>query len=176
MLENILNIKGELVFCPYHWKDKLKQLSWSGTNKGWKDYQGIIHKTYHGEYIETHNHVIWLMTEVVAKHFDLPTLTAPGPGNLRGFMYNDIKEINKIVLNGFGVKNVNLDMYLWFWKMMVLTEDCTILNCVSPRSQKVMNPKYTPIVIVTGVNQHYNVCSQGYLGGKLRKNELPMYW
>ena len=52
------------------------------------------------------------MTEVVAKHFDLPTLTAPGPGNLRGFMYNDIKEINKIVLNGFGVKNVNLDMYL----------------------------------------------------------------
>ena len=52
-LKYICNLKGELVFCPYRWPNGMKEFSSGSAHKWWKDYQGLIHNTYHGGNIET---------------------------------------------------------------------------------------------------------------------------
>ena len=52
---------------------------WSGkkycgrAHEGWKDYQGLIHNTYHGGHIETDHIFICSIPEDVEKRFELPS-------------------------------------------------------------------------------------------------------
>ena len=59
---NICNLRMALVLCPYRWTKVLKEFSSGSAHKEWKDYQGIIHNTYHGGNVETDYHVILLIT------------------------------------------------------------------------------------------------------------------
>ena len=101
------------MFSPYRWPDGLTEFSGSSNIQiSWKDYQGIIHNTYHGGNIENDHHVICSMPEDVAKHFALPNFTTPMPGTLREVLDSDIATRDKIALNGLGIKKVNLEVYL----------------------------------------------------------------
>ena len=77
-----------------------------------KDYQGVIHNTYHGGHIETYHHVICSILEDVAKQSVTPNFTTPIPGILREVLDNEMAPRDKISLNGLGIKNVNLEVYL----------------------------------------------------------------
>ena len=47
------------MFFPYHFLGGMKEFSVSiNIQKGWKDYQGVVHNIYHGENIETDHHVV----------------------------------------------------------------------------------------------------------------------
>ena len=90
---------------PYCWPDVLKEFSGrSNLQRGWKDYQGVIHKTYHGGNIESDPHVICLIPEDVVKHFLFPNFVTPMTGMLREVLDNDITPKDKISLNGLGTK------------------------------------------------------------------------
>ena len=77
-----------------------------------KDYQGVIHNTYHGEHIETYQHVICSIPEDVAKQSVTPNFTTPILGILREVLDNEMAPRDKISLNGLRIKNVNLEVYL----------------------------------------------------------------
>ena len=84
LLKKSCNLRGSLVFYPYHWPDGLKEFSVSrNIQRGCKDYQGLIHHTYHGGNIQTDHHVICLMPENAENHFALPNFTTPTPEKLR---------------------------------------------------------------------------------------------
>ena len=54
-----LYLRGSLVLFSYRWIYGLEEFSVSSNiQRGCKDYQGVIHNTYHGENIETDHHVI----------------------------------------------------------------------------------------------------------------------
>ena len=80
LLKNRCNLKGALVFCTYRWKNGQKEFSSGSPHKVWKDYQGVIHNTYHSGHIESDHHVICLMSEDMANHFAFPNFTTPVPG------------------------------------------------------------------------------------------------
>ena len=103
LLKNMYNLKGALVFCPYRWPNGQNFFSSGITHKEWKDYQGIVHNTYHGENIETDHHVICLMPEDSEKHFVLPNFIIPVPGTLRGVLDNNATTRDKSYLNGLNM-------------------------------------------------------------------------
>ena len=83
------NLRWELVFCNFPWLEGLKEFSSSGSQKGWKDYQGVIHNNYYGGNIENDHHVICLITEHVSNHFAFSNLTTPVSGMPRKVLDND---------------------------------------------------------------------------------------
>ena len=105
LLNKICNLKISLVFCLYRWPDGVKEFSGSSNiHRGWKDYQGVIHNTYHGGHIETDHHIICSMIEDMEKRFEFPNSTTPVPGTLMEVLDNDTTTRDKIYLNGLGMK------------------------------------------------------------------------
>ena len=72
------------MFCIYRYPDGGEEFSQSSNIQiVWKEYQGGIHRTYHGVHIETYHQVIGSMPECLAIHILLPNFTASGPGMLK---------------------------------------------------------------------------------------------
>ena len=78
------------MFCPYSWPDGVKVFSGSSNiQRGWQDYQELIHNTYHGGHIETDHSCICSIPEDVENHFELPNFITPVPGTLRDVLDNN---------------------------------------------------------------------------------------
>ena len=105
-MKKLCNLKGLLVFCSYHFPNAPKEFSGGSVHKGWKDYQGVIHNTYHGRHIETDHNVICSITEDVENHFSLPNFTTPVRGMLMEVLDNNTATRDKSYLNGSGMKKV----------------------------------------------------------------------
>ena len=107
LLKKSCNPKGSLVFCPYHWKYGVKAFSGSSNiQRGWKDYQGVIHNTYFGGHIETDHYFMCLIPEDVENKFALPNVTTPVTGTLMEVLENGNTPRDKISLNRLGMKKV----------------------------------------------------------------------
>ena len=101
------------MFFPNRCIDGVKEVPViSSIQIGWKDYQGVIHNTYHCGNIEIDHHVICSMPEDVEKHFATPNLNTPMSETLRKVLCNSISQRDKISLNGLGMKKVKLEVYL----------------------------------------------------------------
>ena len=101
--------------------------------RGWKDYQGVIHNTYHGGNIGTENHVVFSIPEDVARQFLFPNFATPMPGTLRGVIYNDIAPIDKISLNGLGMTKDKAGVLSIILKIgMEVAQYYTVLNYGPP--------------------------------------------
>ena len=92
------------MFCPYHWPYGVKLFSRSiNIQRVWKDYQEVIHNTYHGEHIKTNHHVICSMPEDMAKQFELSIFATPVLETVREFLENETTTRDKFPLNLLGM-------------------------------------------------------------------------
>ena len=84
MIKKSCNLKGSLLFPPYHCTDAVKEFyGCSNIQRGREYYQEVIHNKYHCVNIETYHQVICLIPEGIARHFVSPKCTASGIGTLR---------------------------------------------------------------------------------------------
>ena len=154
LLKKRCNLRGSLVFCPYHWPDGLIDFSVSSNiQRVWKDYQGLIHNTYNGGNIETDHHVICSMPEDMTNHFSFPNFTTAMPGMLREVIDNGIAPREKISLNGLGMKKVKSGGLSMILKTgLEVDQDYTIFNYGPPIPQKDLKSQYRTILSGPGMN------------------------
>ena len=77
----------------------MKQFFFSrNIQNGWKDYQGVIHTTYHVGFIETDHRIIFSIPKDAANKFVLPKFTARVSNTLKEFHENDTTTRDKTSL------------------------------------------------------------------------------
>ena len=118
----------------------------------WKDYQGVIHKTYHGGNIEIDHHVICSMSEDVVKHFALPNFTTLIPGTIREVLDNGIVPRDKISLNGLGIIKGKAGCLSMMLKTgLEVAQDYTVFSYGPQRPQKYLKPQNKKILAGPGM-------------------------
>ena len=81
----------------------MKEFSSGITHKRWKDYQVVTHNTYYGGHNETEHHVIFPMTEHMARHLAFYNFATPVLGTMREVLDNNTTPRDKISLNFLGM-------------------------------------------------------------------------
>ena len=154
--------------------DGVKEFSGSiNIHRGWKDYQGSIHNTYHGGHIETYHRVRFSIAEDVEKHFLFPSSITPMKGTLREVLYSDITPGDKISLNGLGMakdKSRGLSMMLRIG--MEVAQYYTVFNYGPPRPQKDLKYQGKTIVAQSCMKPVPNCVLPGHSKEKIGK-EIP---
>ena len=92
-----------------------------------------MNKTYTVGDIEAGHHVISLISEDVANHFEFPSFITPVSGMLREVLENGTTKIYKIYLNGLGTTKFESGVVSMMLKTgMELAQDYTVSNYRPP--------------------------------------------